>query len=82
MHNTSDDRLTEKAVIVGVKVYPTSDYEFQESLEELSSLVTSAGARVVARVTQHVAFLEPPPDSFRVSCVIVLKIILEVLTHF
>ncbi|MCK4656353.1 MAG: GTPase HflX, partial [candidate division Zixibacteria bacterium] len=52
MHNTSDDRLTEKAVIVGVKVYPTSDYEFQESLEELSSLVTSAGARVVARVTQ------------------------------
>ena len=59
MHNTSDDRLTENAVIVGVKTYPTSDFEFQESLEELSSLVTSAGAKVVARVTQARKRIDP-----------------------
>jgi GTP-binding protein HflX len=59
LHNTSDDRLTENAVIVGVKTHPTSDYEFHESLEELSSLVTSAGAKVVGRVTQARSRIDP-----------------------
>jgi len=52
LYDSAEDKLVEKAVIVGVKIAPTSDFEFQESLDELSSLVTSAGAEVVAVVAQ------------------------------
>ncbi|MFH1892720.1 MAG: GTPase HflX [Candidatus Zixiibacteriota bacterium] len=59
MYYPTQDQLVEKAILVGVKVPPTSDFEFQESLRELSSLVISAGAEVVSTVTQNRARIDP-----------------------
>ncbi len=52
MHRIDRDKLEEKAVLVGVKIGQISEFAFRESLEELASLVVSAGAEVVATVTQ------------------------------
>lgn len=51
--------MAEKAVIVGVKTPSTSDFEFSESLKELSALTFSAGAEVVSQVTQARKRIDP-----------------------
>jgi len=59
LYYPTQDKLVEKAILVGAKVPPTSDFEFQESLRELSSLVISAGAEVVSTVTQNRVRIDP-----------------------
>ncbi len=59
MHNTDSDKLDEKAVLVGVRIGQSSEFEFRESLDELASLVVSAGAEVVATVTQSLNRINP-----------------------
>lgn len=59
MYYNTQDRQTEKAVIVGVKLPPTSEFEFLDSLQELSALAFSAGAEVVAEVTQSLPRVNP-----------------------
>jgi GTP-binding protein HflX len=59
LYETNGDKLTEKAIIVGIKIYPVTDFEFEESLAELKSLVTSAGGQVVGSVTQTRNRIDP-----------------------
>ena len=49
----------ERIVLVGVVTYPHSEAEVDESLDELSLLVNTAGADEAARVVQHRAELDP-----------------------
>jgi hypothetical protein len=48
----SDDGVAERVVVVGMQRDGTAD-ETELSLDELSSLVSSAGGEVVARVVQR-----------------------------
>lgn len=43
----------ERAIIVGVQLGAESDWEAEQSLDELEKLAATAGAEVVARVQQH-----------------------------
>src|ERR1700722_12780559 len=49
----------ERIVLVGVVTYPHSEAEVDESLDELSLLVNTAGADEAARVVQHRSELDP-----------------------
>jgi GTP-binding protein HflX len=49
----------ERIVLVGVVTYPHSEAEVDESLDELSLLVDTAGADEAARVVQHRSELDP-----------------------
>src|ERR1700691_1985060 len=49
----------ERIVLVGVVTYPHTESEVNESLDELSLLVNTAGADEAARVVQHRAELDP-----------------------
>src|ERR1700728_120481 len=49
----------ERIVLVGVVAYPHTEAEVNESLDELSLLVDTAGADEAARVVQHRAELDP-----------------------
>ncbi len=59
MHTTVKKSLKEKAVIVGVRLSRQSEYQFKESIEELASLVRSAGGKVVSRITQNRNRIDP-----------------------
>ena len=49
----------ERIVLVGVVTFPRTEAEVNESLDELSLLVDTAGADEAARVVQHRAELDP-----------------------
>lgn len=52
LKSTAED--TERAVLVGIELdRPTTGYTLEESLAELAELASTAGAEVVATVTQH-----------------------------
>lgn len=59
MHRNVNKNLKEKAVIVGARLPRQSEFEFNESINELASLVQSAGGKVVARVTQNRDRIDP-----------------------
>jgi GTP-binding protein HflX len=54
----SDDQSKERVVVVGVQLDQTTDHDTEASLDELSSLVHSAGGEVVGRMMQK----RPRPD--------------------
>ncbi|MBE0446710.1 MAG: GTPase HflX [Actinobacteria bacterium] len=49
----SNIRKAERAVIVGIQLGAESDWEAEQSLNELEQLASTAGAEVIARVRQH-----------------------------
>lgn len=59
MQTTVKKSLKEKAVIVGVHLSRQSEFEFKESIDELASLVRSAGGKVVSRITQNRNRIDP-----------------------
>jgi len=59
LHRNVNKNLKEKAVIVGARLPRQSEFEFNESINELASLVQSAGGKVVARVTQNRDRIDP-----------------------
>jgi len=59
---TSDADAKERVVIVGVELDGGNDHDVDASLDELTSLVASAGGQVVGRVVQRRA--RPDPATF------------------
>ncbi|MEX2393598.1 MAG: hypothetical protein WD826_03855 [Actinomycetota bacterium] len=55
----SDDQSKERVVVVGVQLDQTTAHDIEASLDELTSLVSSAGGEVVGRMLQK----RPRPDA-------------------
>jgi GTP-binding protein HflX len=57
--SSSDGDERETALLVGVSRPGFSTYDMQEALNELEHLATSAGARVIGRLTQSLSEIDP-----------------------